>query len=152
MKNLVRICLLGFTLAAITSLQAGETPEEKAFIEKYKKAFEAKDTATLQSFLYTQGANSMALDFYKMMQAETAGGKISKIALVDLTPEEAAKAAALQEGPGGQKLRLTLKPTKKLVVSVETKDANGSSTSTTQNFVAEKDGRLVIPVPGDAKK
>jgi hypothetical protein len=152
MKNLIRLSLLLLiSAAAVVSLRAGETAEEKAFIEKYKKAFEANDTPTLESFLYTPGANSTALEFYKMMQAEAAGGKISKIDLVDLTPEEAAKAAALQEGPGGQKLQLTLKPTKKLVVSVEKKDANGSSTSTTTNFVAEKNGKIVIPVPGDAK-
>jgi hypothetical protein len=50
-----------------TSLRAGTPAQEKAFVDKYKAAFEAGDKATLQSFLYTQGANPMALEFYKMM-------------------------------------------------------------------------------------
>ena len=34
------------------------TPEqEKAFTDKYKAAMEGKDTATLESFLYTQGSD-----------------------------------------------------------------------------------------------
>src|SRR5437763_4222819 len=43
---------------------------------------------------------------------------------------------------------LNLKPTKKLVIKVEKKDENGSSSNTSENFVAEKDGKFVIPVPG----
>jgi hypothetical protein len=31
------------------------------------------------------------------------------------------------------------------------KDANGSSSSSSENFVAEKDGKFVIPVPGPCK-
>lgn len=130
---------------------AGTPAQEKEFTAKYKAAYEAKDTAALNSFLYTENANPMALDFYKMMMSNGAGGKISKIELVDLSPEEAKKAAGIQEGPGELKTRLPLKPTKKLVITVETKDANGSSSSTSQSFVAEKDGKFVIPVPVDAK-
>ena len=83
-----------------------------------------------ESFLYTKGANPMALEFYKMMQTEGAGtNKIAKIELVDLTPEDVKKAAEVMTGPDGSKAQLPLKPTKKLKISVETKDANGSSTS-----------------------
>jgi len=137
----------------ITSItcRAGTTEQEKAFTDKYKAAFEAKDTATLESFLYTQGADPAAVEFYKMMQSGEAGGKISKIELVALTPEDAAKAAAPQDSPGGGKSCLTLKPIKKLVITVETKSADGSSSSKSENFVAEKDGKLVIPVPGPCK-
>lgn len=46
---------------------------------------------------------------------------------------------------------MTIPPTKKLVMHVEQKDANGSSSSTSTSFVAEKDGKLVIPVPGACK-
>jgi hypothetical protein len=46
---------------------------------------------------------------------------------------------------------LNLKPTKKLVIKVEKKDESGSSSSTSENFVAEKDGKFVIPVPGPCK-
>ncbi|MEP6698100.1 MAG: hypothetical protein ABJB09_00070 [Verrucomicrobiota bacterium] len=138
------------TVAAAPSLRAGPA-EEKAFTDKYKTAFEAKDTATLESFLYTQGADPEIVGFFKMMQSGEAGGKISKIELVNLSPEEAAKAAASQDSPSGGKVCLTLKPTKKLVIAIEKKDENGSSSSTSENMVAEKDGKFVIPVPGPCK-
>jgi hypothetical protein len=137
----------------ITSLtcRAGSAEQEKAFTDKYKTAFEAKDTATLESFLYTRGADPMAIEFYKMMQTGEAGGRISKIEFVALTPEDAAKAAATLDSPGGGKVCLPLKPIKKLVISIETKSAQGSSSSKSESFVAEKDGKFVIPVPGPCK-
>ncbi len=153
MNNLTRINILACTLITITSasLQAGTTQQEKAFVDKYKTAFEGKDTATLESFLYTQGADPAILGFYKMMQSGEAGGKISNIELVDLTPDDAKKAATPMDSPTGGQVCLTLKPTKKLIIKVEKKDANGSSTSTSENFIAEKDGRFLIPVPGPCK-
>ena len=124
------------------------TPEqEKAFTDKYKAAMEGKDTATLESFLYTKGADPAAVEFYKMMQSGGTGEKIASIELVNLTPEDVKKATTPMDGPTG-KVCLTLKPTKKLVIKVEKKDENGSSSNTSENFVAEKDGKLVIPVPG----
>ena len=116
-------------------------------MDKYKTAFEKGDKATLESFLYTKGANPQALEFYKMMMTPETGAKIAKIELVDLTPEDVKKASETMDGPDGSKAQLPLKPTKKLKISVETKDANGSSTSSSENFVAEKDGKYVIPVP-----
>jgi hypothetical protein len=86
-----------------------------------------------------------------MMQLGEAGEKISNIELVDLTPEDAKKAATPMDSPTGGKVCLTLKPTKKLIIKVEKKDANGSSSSTSENFIAEKDGKFVIPVPGPCK-
>src|SRR5256714_2769496 len=124
------------------------TPEqEKAFTDKYKAAMEGKDTATLESFLYTKGADPAAVEFYKMMQSGGTGEKIASIELVNLTPEDVKKATTPMDGPTG-KVCLTLKPTKKLVIKVEKKDENGSSSNTSENFVAEKDGKFVIPVPG----
>jgi hypothetical protein len=134
------------------SLFAGTPEQDKAFVEKYKTAFEKGDKATLESFLYTKDANPMALEFYKMMATEGAGtAKISKIELVDLTPDDVKKAAEVQAGPDGSKAKLPLTPTKKLKISLETKDENGSSSSTSENFVAEKDGKYVIPVPATVK-
>ena len=149
--KLVIAPLLIITCLGATALLAGTPEQEKAFTDKYKAAFEAKDSATLESFLYTKDANPMALGFYKMMMTEGAGGKISKIELVDLSPEDAKKAEETQEGPGGMKTRLPLKPTKKLKITVETKGANGSSSSTNERFIAEKDGKFVIPVPVSVK-
>jgi len=153
MNNVARISILASTvlITVSLSLHAGTSPQEKAFIDKYKTAFEGKDTATLQSFLYTHGADPAILGFYKMMQSGEAGGKISNIELVDLTPDDAKKAATPMDSPTGGKVCLTLTPTKKLIIKVEKKDANGSSTSTSENFIAETDGKFLIPVPGPCK-
>jgi hypothetical protein len=151
MKTKLLLAASLLALSGVSSLRAGP-PDEKAFVEKYKAAYEKGDKAALESFLYTKDANPMALQFYKMMQSEGAGSaKISKIELVDLTPDEVKKASEVQTGPDGSKAQLPLKPTKKLKISVETKDANGSSSSSTENFVAEKDGKYVIPVPATVK-
>jgi len=153
MNNFAKISMLAsaVTVLASLSLHAGSSTQEKAFTDKYKTAFEGKDTTTLESFLYTQGSDPEILGFYKMMQSGEAGAKISTIELVDLTPEDAKKAATPMDSPTGGKVCLTLKPTKKLIIKVEKKDANGSSTSTSENFIAEKDGKFVIPVPGPCK-
>jgi hypothetical protein len=149
MKIHILVCALITTVPL--SLRAGTPAQEKAFLDKYKTAFEAKDTATLESFLYTQGADPEILGFYKMMQSSDAGGKISKIELIDLTPEDVKKAATPMDSPTGGKVCLTLKPTKKLIIATESKDASSSSTSKSENFIAEKDGKFVIPVPGPCK-
>jgi hypothetical protein len=149
MKSL--LVIISVLVVPICHANAAATEQEKAFVEKYKAALETKDSATLQSVLYTTGADPMIVGFYKMMQSSGAGDKVSKIELVNLTPEEVKKASAPQDSPTGGKVCLNLKPTKKLVVVVEKKDENGSSTSTTENFVAEKDGKFVIPVPGTCK-
>jgi hypothetical protein len=149
MKTLT-FCQLASIFAA-SLLHAGTLEQEKAFTDKYKTAFEAGDTAALYTFLYTEKANPMALEFYRMMVSNGAGAKITKIELVDLTPEDAKKAAETMDGPDGAKMKLPLKPIKKLKIAVEHKDENGSSTSARESYVAEKDGRLVIPVPVDAK-
>ena len=149
MKTQILLCALITTVSV--SLLAGTPAQEKAFTDKYKTAFEGKDTATLESFLYTQGADPEAVGFYKMMQSGEAGEKISKIELVDLTPEDAKNAATPMDSPTGGKACLTLKPVKKLVITIEKKDANGSSSSKSTNFIAEKDGKFVIPVPGPCK-
>jgi hypothetical protein len=149
MKIHILFCALLITVSV--SLRAGTPAQEKAFTDKYKTAFEGEDTATLESFLYAQGADPEILGFYKTMQSAEAGEKISKIELVDLTPDEAKKAATPMDSPTGGKVCLTLKPVKQLVIAIEKKDANGSSTSKTTNFIAEKDGKFVIPVPGPCK-
>ena len=152
-RSIIKIFSLFFAfLITMTLPSTAGTPEhEKAFTDKYKTAFEGKDAATLESFLYSQGADPAILGFYKMMQSAEAGGKISKIELVSLTPEDAKKAATPMDSPTGGKVCLTLKPSKKLVIKIEKKDANGSSTSSSENFVAEKDGKFVIPVSGPCK-
>jgi hypothetical protein len=149
MKISILLCAVITTISV--SLRASTPEQEKVFTDKYKTAFEARNTATLESFLYTQDADPAIVGFYKTMQSSDAGGKISKIELVDLTPEDVKKAATPMDSPTGGKVCLTLKPVKKLVIKIEKKDANSSSTSTSENFIAEKDGKFVIPVPGPCK-
>jgi hypothetical protein len=71
---------------------AATPDQEKEFTDKYKTAFEANDSATLESFLYSKGADPTVLEFYKTMVAQGAGGKISKIELVELSVEDAKNA------------------------------------------------------------
>src|SRR5262245_66436134 len=108
-------------LSIALDVVAGTPEQEKAFTDKYKAAMEGKDTATLEAFLYAQGSDPAALEFYKMMQSGEAGEKISRIELVSLTPEDVKKATTPMDGPTG-KVCLNLKPTKKLVIKVEKKD------------------------------
>jgi hypothetical protein len=137
--------------AACVSVYAGDSPKEKAFVDSYKKAFEAKDTAALQSFLYAQGSDPGILEIYKTMQSSAAGEKISKIELVDFTAEEMEKVAMPKDSPTGGKVCFPLKPTKRLMITIDKKAAQGVSSSTSGNFIAEKDGKFVIPVPGPCK-
>ena len=104
MSRLMKVNILMCALIAAISLSAhaSTSAQEKAFIDKYKTAFEGKDTATLESFLYTQGADPAIL--------------------------------------------------KKLSITIEKKDANGSSSSSTENSIAEKDGEFVIPFQGRINK
>jgi hypothetical protein len=152
MKDSLKLFTLSSALLlALTFTIVAATPaQEKAFTDKYKAALEGKDTATLESFLYTQGSDPQALEFYKMMQSGNGGEKITSIELVSLTPEDVKKATTPMDGPTG-KVCLNLKPTKKLIIKVEKKDGSGSSSSSSENFVAEKDGKIVIPVPGPCK-
>ena len=136
---------------ACLSVYAGDSPKEKAFVDSYKKAFEAKDTAALQSFLYTQGSDPGILEIYKTMQSSDAGEKISKIELVDFTAEEMKKVAMPKDSPTGGKVCFPLNPSKRLMITIDKKDAKGVSSSTSGNFIAEKDGKFVIPVPGPCK-
>ena len=143
-----------FSLAvavACLSVYAGDSPEEKAFVDSYKKAFEAKDTAALQSFLYTQGSDPGILEIYKTMQSSDVGEKISKIELIDFTAEEMQKVAMPKDSPTGGKVCFPLQPSKRLMITINKKDAKGTSSSTSGNFIAEKDGKFVIPVPGPCK-
>ena len=141
---------LTLTLASAMPLLAVSPAQEKAFVEAYRKAFEAKDTKTLESFLYTKGNDPTVLEFYKTMQSGEAGSNIASIELVALTAAELKKALEPQDGPSGR-LALPLKPTKKLVIKVATKDANGSSSSSSEILIADADGKLVVPVPGPVK-
>lgn len=144
---------LSIALAALASAgpaRAASADQETTFVAAYKKAFEAKDTKTLEGFLYSKGSDPEVLEFFKEMQSVDAGAKITSIELVALSEAELKKAVEPQEGPGG-KLVLAVKPSKKLVVKTVTEEGDNHSTSSSEVFVAEVDGKLVIPVPVPAK-
>lgn len=137
-------------LLAMMSLVAGAyaaTPaQEKAFVDTYRKAYEAKDEKTLVSLLYTKGADPAALAFYKMMLGAEMGGRIDTIELVDLSAEDTKHVDAMQS-PDGRPAKLVIPPSKKLVVKTSTKDKNGSSSSKSEVFIGESDGKLYILLP-----
>ena len=146
MKKAISMLLLAIVPVAGFSA----TPaQEKAFVDAYKKAFEAKDEKTLTGFLYTKGADPQAAEFYKMMMTSDMGGKVTSIQLADLDAEDKKRAQG-GPGPNGKPMKFTLPPIKKLVIKSENKTANGSSSGTSEVFVAESDGKLVIPAPGPA--
>ena len=152
MRTKSLLAALSTTLLCV-ALQAGTPAQEKEFLDKYKAAFDKGDTDVLESFLYIKDPHPMALEFYKRMQSDGAGkAKISNIELLDLTPEDVKKASEVQTGPDGSKAQLPLKPSKKLKISLDRKDSStGSTVTSTTSFVAEKDGKYVIPVPSAVK-
>jgi hypothetical protein len=153
--TLMKTTLLTLTLVLVSLFGPGSlfaSPEtEKAFLDTYKKAYESSDGKTLEGFLYVKEADPTALQFYKMMITAEMGGKISSITLEELTADDVKDAGKIQDLPGGQKAKLPLKPTKKLVIKTETGDGDNKSTSTSSCYVAEVDGKLVILVPAAVK-
>lgn len=135
-----------------TSTCFADSTLEKEFVDRYKKAFETKDGTTLESFLYTKGSDPMALEFYKMMMTSEMGSKISSIELLKLTPDEAKKASGTMPSPDGGQSKLPVAPNRKLIIKIENTDANGTSKSSSESFVAEVDGKLMIPVPAPVTK
>ena len=151
MERLPAMLGCGLIAAAVWTSALAATPEqEKQFVDTYKKAYDAKYAKTLNALLYTKGADSQALAFYKMMITSEMGGKITSIQLLDLTADDKARAAKTQS-PDGRPMKLVLPATKKLVTKSETKDKSGSSSSGSEVFVGESDGRLYILVPAAAK-
>jgi hypothetical protein len=146
-KLLAALAVFALPLVALAATPA----QEKAFVEAYKGAYEGRNAKALDALLYTKGADPQALEFYRMMMTDGMGAKLTSIALEPLSDSDKAKARETMPGPGGKSYRLTLMPVKKLVIKRAEKSASGSSTSTSTVFVAEADGKLVIPVPGPAK-
>lgn len=150
MKQLVTLITIITALASVPGHAA--TPEqEKAFVESYRKALESGDAKALNAFLSTDGAEADTVEFFKMMQTPEPGAKIVSIELVKPTPEEEAKLNKPMTMPDGKSYKMPVKPFKQLVVKMETKSPDGSSSSTSKSPVAEKDGKLVIPVPVPVK-
>jgi hypothetical protein len=146
-SKLILTLLATHCIAALAS-----TPEQdKAFTEAYKKALETNDNQYLVSCLYTKGADEDLIKFFTLMQASDLGQTIAKVELIAMTKEEIAAFEKPRAMPGGKSYKMPFLPSKKLIVSMSTKDANGSSSSNSESAVAEHDGKLVIPVPVPVK-
>ncbi len=157
-NDMLRLLRIGAPLVAVVALagllagpaNAASAEQEKAFVDAYKQAYEASDGEALKALLYTEGADPMALEFYAEMMTADFGGTITDISLRDLTADEVKQAAEPMDGPSGGKFVLAPKPYKKLVVAITKKDANGQSKGTSESFVAENGGKLVISTPAPA--
>ena len=152
MKRLfLSVALAIATAFLVATAYAATADEEKTFLNAYKTAFAAKDADGLQALLYTDGADPMALKFYgQMMTSELANGTLTSIELQDLTADEKTAAATPPDGPNG-KFMLAPKPYKKLVLKIDSKSADGTSSSDSTVFVAEVNGKIVICTPGKGK-
>ena len=151
MKQIATLAIIALSFAFTPA--HGATPEqEKAFVAAYKKALESGDKEALAGFLYTEGAQPEQIEFFKMMQQSNIGSKVSSIELVTPTAAEAERFNKPMMMPDGKSYVMGLKPTKQLVIVSETKTGDSSSKSTSKSPVAEKNGKLVIPVPVPAKK
>ena len=151
MLNVVRIAAVALALSMAGGAALAATAEqEQAFLDTYKQAFAAADAETLRGLLYTDGAEPEAVEFYAEMMTADFGGTIVDIGLREMTADEVAESTSEMEGPTGGQFVLAPKPYKKLFVKIETKDANGSQSGTSEAYVAEIDGRIVISTPAPA--
>ena len=88
----------------------------------------------------------MAIEMYQMMMAADFGAKLTELRLAELTADDLRRLAD-SKAPDGRTMVMPLKPVRKLIVKTAQKSADGSATSSSESFVAEHAGRLVIPVP-----
>lgn len=132
--------------APAASAPASKGDPAADFVASYRKALAAKDTATLDSFLMTEGAPEEIVGFFKMMRDMPTEGTPS-VELITPSAEEAAKFNKPQEMPDGKLYKLPATPTHMLVVTSESKEGESTSKSTSSFPVLLKDGRFVIPLP-----
>ena len=143
--------------SAMASLMAAApalavTPaQEKAFVDGFKKAVERKDAKALKALLYAKDADPTALEFYNMMIVADFGSTIKSIALIELTAEEHKQMETGGKNIQGKPMKMPLKPIKSLVIATTTKTAELTASGNSQWYVAEFEGKLVIPVPALVK-
>jgi hypothetical protein len=162
MKHLLITILCLSTLAGLTSCSektasstekapavSDKTPadKEQAFVSTFRQALEKHDTKTIDSLLLMEGTPAEIVEFFKMMMDLPAGMKIESVELVTPSAEEAAKYDKAMEMPDGKNYKLPITPTKQLVIIMKEEASTGSSTSKSTLPVAEKGGKLVIPLP-----
>lgn len=153
--NRILTALLGSVLSAsvllVTPVLAATPAQEKAFVDGFKKAVERKDAKALKAMLYVKDADPSALEFYNMMIVADFGSTIKSIALVELTAEENKQMETGGKNIHGKPMKMLLKPIKSLEITTATKSADLTASGSSQWYVAEHDGKLVIPVPALVK-
>lgn len=152
MKQILFATVFSVVVSLISSLSAfAATPQEQAFIDSYKKALEANDTKTLEGLLYTKDADPEKLAEIKESLSLAEGMTVSQVELVDVTSQEITQAMTPYKGPDGKMSALTVKPAKKLIVTLAAvEDSTFSFTS--QRAVGDIDGKLLILVPSVVKR
>ena len=145
MKTILLV-LIALSLFA-KPLSADTSAQEKAFVEKFRAALQAHDSATLESFLYIKDPNPQALELFKSTMEKKDDRKVGIVELVDLTPYEVLHVGQSQTSPTGIKTRLPLLPTKKLRIMTFTSGDHRIFPHWRYNYVAEYQGHYVIPVP-----
>lgn len=125
---------------------AASPAQQKQFADSYRKALEAKDENALYKFMYTRDADPDAVDIYKMMMRMGLGKKIQSVEVHELNAEDRKDVAGLTDMEN-KPIKYNVEPVAKL----EIVRGDESSRHTDRVFLAEKDGKLVIPVPGKAK-
>lgn len=127
-----------------------QTPAEKAFMETFRKAYEATDEKTLDGLLYTKGADKDMIDMFGIMLSMGAGKKITSISIQPVSEADLKRLAAMTDEKG-RPVMSPLPVNRKLVFRSESKTARGGTESTTSILLAEDGGKLVIPVPVPAR-
>ena len=120
---------------------------EQAFVSAYRKALESADKQTLDSFFHAEGTPAEIVEFFKMMRDIPAGTKLVDVKLETPSAEELAQFSKPMPMPDGKSYKLSVIPSRKLVVTMKTEAANENSTSTATLPVAVRDGKFVIPLP-----
>jgi hypothetical protein len=136
----------GKTSVASEKPAAAAAESSDSFLAAYRKAHEAKDKTALDAFLYNEGTPAEIMEFFKMMRDASLEGK-GTVELKTPSAEDATKFNQAMEMPDGKYYKLPLTPSHQLVITVETKDGESTSKSTSSLPVAQKNGKFVIPLP-----
>ncbi len=149
---LITICLFLVSVIMLSAPALAATQaQEKAFVDGFKKAVERKDAKALKTLLYTRDADPTVLEFFNMMIVADFGSTIKSIKLVDLTAEENKQMEMGGKNIQGKPMKMPLKPIKSLLITTGSKSADLTTNGTSQWYVAEYEGKLVIPVPALVK-
>lgn len=145
---LITACLFLVSVIMLTAPAFAATPaQEQAFVDGFKKAVESKDEKALKALLYTRDADPTVLEFFNIMIVADFGSTIKSIKLVDLTAEEDKQMEMGGKNMQGKPIKMPLKPIKSLFITTGSQSTDLTTNGTSQWYVAEYEGKLVIPVP-----